>query len=225
MENFEKTTESKMSPESTIKQAIESLPTEILCINPEVDGTMLGDTELRLKELMPKITHKLHSEAGHAVVTGEPNATPEESKEFADLLRIKGGDYSKFASLLDSVADTENDTDKYLVDASTLESNTKENIKKAIEILPTELLCIDSNVDGTMLGDTELRLKELVPKVIQTLHIKAGNAVVTGKPEATTAESQEFANLLREKGSGYSKFASLLESVVETKPNPDEYLV
>lgn len=231
MENLEKTLESKKTLENNIeeniKQARKLLPTEFLAVDPMVNMSVIGDTELRLQELTPKIIKMLnHLDGNNAGHLESPEATTEEANEFANLLRGRGSDYRKFALLLDSVANTENDPDRYLVDKSNLENDTKENIKQARKLLPTEFLAIDPMVNMSVIGDAELRLQELTPKIISKLDSLEGNNGVSLKgPEATTEESQEFANLLREKGDKYSEFNSFLYSVVGQKINPDKYLI
>lgn len=89
---------------------------------------------------------------------------------------------------------------------------SREIAKAAIELLPTEFRCIDAKVDGTDIGDVEIRLLELEPKIEAFVHGRAGNVIRVGT-EATKEEVEEYLRLLKGKVDQYSALSNALRKL------------
>ncbi len=87
-------------------------------------------------------------------------------------------------------------------------------LTQAINLMPTEMRCIDETVEGTSLTADDIRLVALEPKIETALHAMRGDAIRVGDEKASKEEITEFAKLLKNKATQYSQLVDTLENIL-----------
>jgi hypothetical protein len=87
-----------------------------------------------------------------------------------------------------------------------------EQVDTAITSFPSELLSIDSSVNGTVFRPEDLELKELSEKIIMRLHTDHGQCVDKTKNQPTKEETLRFIELMEQKSRQYSEFTEAVKN-------------
>ena len=86
-----------------LKELSRLVPSELKCMSSEFDGVELTPDDYKLKSLIQKIENAVFLKTGRSIESGSA-ASPEEMQEFADLLKKKAAEYSRFSDLLGKVS-------------------------------------------------------------------------------------------------------------------------
>ena len=83
-----------------LQSIYDELTTEFSQINIAHEGSQFTELEVRLSELSPRVENYIHIHAGHEIMgsVSDNTATPEEVKEYGELLEQKAQNYLSMAN-------------------------------------------------------------------------------------------------------------------------------